>query len=238
MKRLAWILALIGLMTAAPAAYADEGSRQDASLLFTETHPGTATGLELAIDYVNPADPAAKPPAVRRVVTELAPGARFDTGVPALCAASDAELMALGASACPAESVVGGGAVTLDTGLPGPARFITSDVTLLNNTDELIFLFTDRQSGGRLVTRSQVGERTVDSAVPFLPGTPPDGAAVDTVDLTIFAISSESGNYVTTPPKCPRRGFWVNSVHFTYDDGVTQTVTTQSPCHRAKRKKK
>ncbi|HYU61970.1 MAG TPA: hypothetical protein VEK39_14520 [Solirubrobacterales bacterium] len=229
--RVGAILALIGLMTAAPAAYAADGSRQDATLTFTETKPGTSTGLELHIDYVNPNDPNAKPPAVRTVVTELAAGARFNTAVPELCTASDAELMALGAAGCPAGSVAGEGAVTLDTGLPGPARFIASDATLLNNTDELIFLFTDRQSGERLVTRSQVGERTVVSEVPFLPGTPPDGAALDTVELTGFAISSESGNYLTTPQECPADDrYWINRVHFTYFDSVTQVVETRSPC--------
>jgi hypothetical protein len=223
-------------LAAAPAAAsAQDGSRQDATLTFTETKPGVSTGLELRIDYVNPADPEGKPPAVRTVVTELAPGARYDTGAPELCTASDAELMGLGTTACPPGSVVGEGAITLDTGVPGPDRFIASDTTFLNNADELIFLNTERQSGGRVVVRSAVGDRTVTSQAPFLPGTPPDGAAIDTVELSEFAISSQSAagarNYITTPPECPGSGHWTNQVHFTYYDGVTQTVETQSPCN-------
>ena len=190
--------------------------------------------MGLSIDYVNPADPSAKPPAVRRVVTELATGASYDTGAPELCTASDPELMAVGASACPEGSVVGEGVITVDTGFPGPNRIITSDTTFLNNTDELIFLNTERQSRGRVVVRSEVGERTVTSESPPLPGTPPDGGAIDTVQIEEFQISREVDgvvrNYITTPESCPPRGFWVNSVHFTYFDGVTQVVETRSPC--------
>jgi Ca2+-binding RTX toxin-like protein len=124
--------------------------------------------------------------------------------------------------------------ITIDTGFPGPNRIVTSDTTFLNNTDELIFLNTERQSGGRVVTRSEVGERTVTSEAPPLPGTPPDGGAIDTVHIEDFQISREVGgqvrNYITTPESCPPRGFWVNSIQFTYFDGVSQTVETRSPC--------
>jgi RTX calcium-binding nonapeptide repeat (4 copies) len=222
----------------APAASAQGGSRQDATLTFTDNRPGEPTGLVLSIDYVNPDDTSAKPPAVRRVVTELAAGARYDTGAPELCTASDPELMAAGASACPEGSVVGQGVITIDTGFPGPNRIVTSDTTFLNNTDELIFLNTERQSGGRVVVRSEVGERTVTSESPPLPGTPPDGGAIDTVFVEDFAISRAvagvARNYITTPERCPPRGFWVNAVHFTYFDGVSQTVETRSPCDPGK----
>jgi len=235
-----FVLGVVGLLLIPTAANAQDGSRQDASLLFTESRPGVATGVELLIDYVNPADPAAKPPAVRRVVVELAHGARYDTSVPELCPATDAELMALGTAACPAGSIVGEGVITLDTGIPGPGRFIASDTTFFNDTDELIFLNKERQSDGHIVVRGQVGERTITSEAPFLPGAPPDGTAIDTVQITDHAISNGSGNYITTPPRCPRSRRWINRVTFTYDDGVTQSVTTASPCvkpKRAKRKK-
>jgi hypothetical protein len=227
----ALILVVAGCLAAAAAtASAQQGSRQNATLTFTETKPGTVTGLELRIDYINPADPAAKPPAVRRVVTELEPGGRYDTSIPGLCPASDPELMATGASACPAGSVVGEAVITIDTGIPGPGRLIVSDTTLLNDTGELIFLNTDRESGGRVVTRSAVGERTITTEAPMLPGSPPDGGAIDTVALALHPIASPAGNYITTPPECPDRGHWVNSVAFTYYDGVTQVVETKSPC--------
>jgi hypothetical protein len=210
------------------------GSRQNAELTFTERKPDTTTGLNLAIDYRNPADPEGKPPAVRRVVTTLARGARYDTSAPDLCTASDAELMALGAGACPEGSVVGEGVITVDSGIPGPARFIVADTIFLNNTDELIFLSTVRGSEARVVTRSEVTQRSVISEAPFLPGTPPDGGAIDTVRIEDFPIARERDgvqrSYIATPPTCPDRGWWTNRAQFTYHDGVTQVVNSRSPC--------
>jgi RTX calcium-binding nonapeptide repeat (4 copies) len=226
-----------GALTA-PAAAAQGGSRQDATLTFTTPNPGALSGQALTIDYVNPADPQAKPPAVRRVVTELAPGASYDTGVPDLCTAPDPELIALGPAACPPGSVVGGGVVTTDSGVPGPGRFVTTDTTFLNNSDELILVNTERGSGAHVVTRAQVGDRTRVTELPPLPGTPPDGGAIDTVEFTDFPVSREVGgvvrNFITTPQDCPEETrFWVNRIHFTYFDGVTQVVETRSACDPA-----
>ena len=75
----------------------------------------------LRLRLPQPVDPEAKPPAVRRVVTVLPRGARYDTSVPGACTATDAELIAQGGAACPPESAIGGGVVTVDTGVAGPA---------------------------------------------------------------------------------------------------------------------
>jgi hypothetical protein len=233
-----WVVLAVLACSAATAPIASaqgDGSRQDAALTFTTPNPGVVSGQVLTIDYKNPADPAAKPPAVRRVVTELAPGARYDTGAAELCTASDPELTALGASACPAGSVVGGGVVTTDSGVPGPERFVTTDTVFFNDTNELILLNTVRGSEARVVTRVQVGDRTRVTELPPLPGTPPDGGAIDTVEFTDFPLSREVDGvvrpFITTPENCPEEDrYWVNRVTFTYFDSVTQVVETRSPC--------
>ncbi|WP_109506924.1 hypothetical protein [Nocardioides speluncae] len=222
--------------TATTAASNQAGSYQAASLRFTTTKPGRPTGLAFRVDYVNPGDPSAKPPAVREVFEVLAEGARFDTRAPARCTASDAELMLQGAAACPAGSRVGTGYLRLDTGLPAPARYIEADITFLNNIGELIFVNTDRLTGARVVVRAAVTARTALSRAPFLPGTPPDGAAVD-VARGFFPtkVTWRGGvrrSYVTTPGTCPRSRVWVNLVRFTYDDGTVQTVRTRNACER------
>jgi hypothetical protein len=241
MKRLACASMLVGLafgLVPATAA-AQSGSRQSAELRFVEQRPGVPSALTLSIDYVNPDDPSAKPPAVQTVVEELAPGARIDTSVPELCTASDAELMLLGASACPPGSRVGSGTIRIDTGFPEPGRFIDADVTFLNNTDELIFVSTERRSGVRVVSRSEVQDRRIVNSAPPLPGTPPDGGAIDVVKAKLDAVSREIDGvrrgYVTTPGECPPGRAWTNSITFTYADGVSQTVETQSRCSRSRR---
>lgn len=220
------------LLGAGGAVEAGAGSsfRQKAEMSFTTERPDRSSGLELSIDYRDPSDRDAKPPAVRQVVEKLARGARFDTGVPGLCTASDGELMAEGASACPGDSRVGTGVITFDTGFPGPARFLVVDVVFLNDTDQLIFLSTPRGVGARVVSRSSVGKRTISGSVPTLPGTPPDGAAIDTVEAELEPLERRGRSYIRTPRECPDGGRWVNTIRFTYADGVSQRVRTANRC--------
>jgi hypothetical protein len=221
---------------AADAAAAQSGARQSAEIRFVEQRPGVPTALTLSVDYVNPDDPGAKPPAVRTVVETLAPNAHFDTSVPERCAASDAQLMAQGESACPAGSKVGMGYIRIDTGFPGPNRFIEVDVVFLNNANQLIFLNTDRATGAHVVARAAIEGGRITANAPLLPGTPPDGAALDVVRSRLDSISrvvgGEARGYITTPAECPPSRTWVSSLSFTYADGVTQGVESPSPCIR------
>jgi hypothetical protein len=229
-------LAAVALASIPAVAGAQSESRQSATSLFTESRPGESTGVRLAIDYVNPSNPEAKPPAVQKVVTRLQPGATMDTSAPARCEASDAALIANGASACPAASRVGGGEVDVDTGLPGPGRILQNDLILLNNKDELILLLERKtEPRTRSVVRGKVEGTAVTSEVPPIPGGPPDGfAAVKRVRLSLDRLTTGPGassrNYVTTPRQCPASGYWTNSATFTYRDGVSQTVANRSPC--------
>jgi hypothetical protein len=217
-------------MAPAQVATARESDRQRASMKFTTEAPGQPTGLRVKIDYFDPDDEDAKPPAVSVVLEKLARGARIDTSVPARCGASDAELIAEGEDACPSRSRVGDGEITIDTGFPEPGRFLAVDVTFLNNDSELIFLSTERQSGARVVSRAPIEGRTFTSTAPPLPGTPPDGGAIDTVDVKLDRISDGGGAYLRTPRRCPDSGRWVNKLRFTYRDGETRSERSGSPC--------
>lgn len=229
--KLTWLLGGFGAFAAGvaslPAHAGAGGDRQVASAEFTRMAPGVSTGLEIEIDYMNPADPAGKPPAVREIRLRLARPSAIDTSALPTCEADNAELQASGAAACP-ESRLGGGAVVIDTGFPEPLRFLTNDLTLLNSTGEVIFLFEEQGSGVRLASRAAIEGDTITSTAPLLPGTPPDGAAVDTVSET-FEQAAAAG-YLTTPGRCPPRGFWRNRLRFTYDDGTVQRVLSPSPC--------
>jgi len=218
------------LLSAAPAAAG--GDRQVATAEFSRMAPGVSTGLEIEIDYMNPGDAEGKPPAVREIVLKLARPSRIDTGALPACEADNATLQASGAAACP-DSQLGGGEVVLDTGFPEPLRFLTNDLTLLNATGEVIFLFQEQTSGARLASRAIIDGDTITSTAPLLPGTPPDGAAVDTVSET-FEHAATTG-YLITPGRCPGRGYWRNRLRFTYDDGTVQRVLTPSPCRRRPR---
>jgi hypothetical protein len=227
-------MALAGAAAVPALALAGSDARQEARYTLTEKLAGQETGERFKFDYVNPDDPDAKPPAVEKVVTKLPRRGHFDTSVPASCEASDAELMALGADACPEDSLIGGGVVTVDTGLPEPGRIVTADVVFANNAEdadgEFIYINTVRDGSlARTVIRADVKRRKTVTLAGTLPGTPPDGGSIDTVAFEIDSISKGQNNYITTPPRCPR-GHWVTRVRFFYPDDVSQVERTRTPC--------
>ncbi len=227
------MLTAVVVGTATPAS-AQSQSRQDAVAQFTEQRPASSTGLHIGIVYRNPNDPSAKPFAVQKIVTTLPAGSTIDTSVPAQCMLTDAELMASGAGNCPGASIVGSGKVSLSSKNADPD--VNTDVTLINNANELIFLVeTATTPRARMLIRAPIRGNTITNEVPKLPGGPPDGAtAIRTVDLSIGAVSRRDGaqvrNYITTPPACPSSGRVVGSVAFTYFDGIAQTVPSASAC--------
>jgi len=212
----------------AHASAVSEPPRQTYSERFTSDLPGTSTGRLYAIDFFNPNDPDAKPHAFSHLHVELAPGSRFDTDALPQCTASDAELMAAGADACPEGSFVAEDETVIDSGVPGPGRFVTTDIAFFNNKEELVLISTTRDTGARVVLRAQVGRNTIDLDVPMLPGTPPDGGAAKSQR----GVWEARPGFLTTPPTCPASGFWVNRLTWTYRDGTEQTQASRTPCRQ------
>jgi hypothetical protein len=230
------IAGTLGVVLVAGSALAlAGGSWQEARYKLGSHRFHHGTSEHFVFDYRNPEDPGAKPPAVRRVVTILPRGARYDTSVPGSCTASDAELMAQGAGACPKRSAIGGGVVTVDTGAPGPGRIVTADVEFFNNANEFIYVNTVRGAGARTIIRAEVTDRLTITPAGMLPGTPPEGGSIDTVDVTVEGVENERGNYITTPPRCPKDRSWTARVRFEYDGGVAQTMPTENRCRKPRR---
>jgi hypothetical protein len=240
-RTIALALALAAL--AAGMAAAVDDAYQTSEYTLDQKRPHRPTGEHFKFDYVNPDDPDAKPPAVTRVVTILPRGARYDPSVPGSCAAGDEELTLQGAAACPPDSRIGGGVITVDTGVPGPGRIVTADTEFFNNAEdpdgEFIYLNTVRGTGARTVIRADVTKRRTVTEAGMLPGTPPDGGAVDTVDVVVERvkrrINGKRRGYITTPRRCPRSRAWTAKVRFTYGEDYSQTVPTANPCVRRRR---
>jgi hypothetical protein len=235
---IALALALLALPAAVVVAVDD--ANQTSEYTLDQKRPDRPTGEHFKFDYVHPEDPEAKPPVVKRVVTILPRGSKYDPSVPGSCTASDAELTAQGAAACPPESQIGGGVITVDTGAPGPGRIVTADTEFFNNAEdpdgEFVYLNTVRGTGARTVIRADVTKRSTVTEAGMLPGTPPDGGAVDTVDVVVDrvkrTIDGERRAYITTPQRCPRSRTWKAKVRFTYGEDESQTVATSNPCKR------
>jgi hypothetical protein len=237
------LVIVAALAVFAGVALAAEGAYQTSEYTLSQQRTDRPTGEHFKFDYANPDDPDAKPPAVKKVVTILPKGARYDASVPGSCTAGDEELMVQGAAACPEDSRVGGGVITVDTGLPGPARIVTADTEFFNNAEdpegEFIYLNTIRGTDVRTVVRADVTERRTITVAPMLPGTPPDGGAIDTVDVEVLKIArtidGERRAYITTPPRCSKTQTWFARVRFSYDGDYSQTVATPNTCERRKR---
>ena len=228
------------LALAAGVWAAEDASYQTSDYTLDQTRPRRPTAEHFKFDYVNPDDAEGKPPAVKKVVTVLPRGGRYDPSVPGSCTATDEELMVQGAAACPADSAIGGGVITVDTGVPGPGRIVTADTEFFNNAEdpegEFIYLNTVRDTGARTVIRADVTRRRTITNAGMLPGTPPDGGAIDTVDVEVTkvvrVVDGKRRGYITTPDTCPRRGTWFARVRFTYGEDDTQVVATENPCKR------
>jgi len=237
--RAALLTALV-LAASAAVAIAVDAPYQTSSYTLDQKRENRPTAEHFQFDYVNPDDPEAKPPAVKKVVTILPKGARYDATVPGSCTASDAELMLQGAAACPEDSRIGGGVITVDTGMPGPGRIVTADTEFFNNAEdpegEFIYLNTVRDTSARTVLRADVTRRRTITSAPMLPGTPPDGGAIDTVDVEVLRVvrrvDGQRRAYITTPPTCPRKRTWNAKVRFEYGDDYSQIVATPNPCKR------
>jgi hypothetical protein len=248
------VLAIALLALAAPgvAAAASGGDaitlrdatplRQTASLTFSSTRPGTATGSTTAINWLSadPANPDGKPAAIETVIFRYPDGTTINTSAIAQCTASDAELTLRGADACnppdtptgtPPPSLLGSGELVSDTGSPDPTtRHATNTLTAFNNAGEVVFLAETASPQTRVVSRATVDRNTVTAHYPTLPGAPgPEPyLAYNSLRLT-GGPAVGPGAYMTTPPSCPA-SVWTGSIIFIYRDGVVQEVPTSTPC--------
>jgi hypothetical protein len=192
--------------------------------------------MRLHIVFKKPGDPTAKPSPQRSVVLTLPERSRVSGAAVAACTASDAELQSLGPSACPDDSRIGTGTVTLTTG-GGPAfdPFI-DDVVIFNAGKEWAELFTKQGTGIRTAVgrRKITNPNTLSEAAPPTPGGPPDfETAVNDLKFRLDARTGPKGPLITTPPTCPATGHWTSTLTFTTADGGKYTVSSATPCHPA-----
>jgi len=221
LRRQVTLAATIALLAAPAGAAGDE--RADFTVGFAAHGPGAPTAMTLHIRYKAPGDPDAKPSPVRHVVIELPEGTQFLGG--ATCEATDDEFQQRGRDACPADSKVGTGAITVMTGVPPMDPFPT-DATLFRGPAQLIELIS-RQGGNETlaVERLMIEGTRLSADVAQVPGGPPDGeTAARDVDWSV------PPGYLVTPPACPASGAWTSRGEFAFKDGAQASATSTTPC--------
>lgn len=228
------LVSLVAPMVAAQPAAAD-GDRQTVRASLTTNLPDTPSGNRLDVEWHDPDDPNAKPPAIDTVVIDLPPGSRRDFSAVPQCKSSDVELMLRGTAACPADSVVSTGHTLVDTGSAGGfPRFLNVNTVMFNNEAEMIGLGETVEMPFRTVVRTKMEGERATLPMPDNPGAPPDGRS-SFKRLTFVAppIVRDGRALARTPPTCPASGLWTTHYTFIYHDGVRQTETTQWPCTSA-----
>lgn len=234
--RLATLIACCVALAAPAPASADSIPAGDFNFPFTSTQPGSPTGIVLYVLYKDPKDPNAKPSAVDRILFTAPEGTVFDgTAVPA-CKATDSELQQRSKAACPPESVVGEGFITVMAGIPGESsKGYPLDATVFNTGDALIELFTEQGTGAytaheRLPFRSKnsfEGPNIADT-----PGLGSDGrSAAREVSIVFPLTRGPSGkSFITTPPDCPASRRWTAYFDWRNADGNSYTNKSEMPC--------
>jgi hypothetical protein len=236
---------LLGLLWLLPAAAASaqpgSGPRETVDQTYTTTAPNTATGAGFTGTYHAPGDPSGNPPYMRRMVFYPPAGTRYDTSVPDRCTATDVQLEAQGAAACPTGSKIGSGHTNgiIFEPVANAFTFTTYDNSLdiLNNANEQIMVISSGGLGYTVVRGQMQPDGSVEFAAPTCFPVPPAGVpcARDHVlqlgSQTSMPSYTRNGRaYWTTPPTCPKPHYWRTHVKFWWADGSIDDVETDQPC--------
>lgn len=204
---------------------------------YTTKQPNAPTGFSFTAVYHAANDPDGDPPYMRKMVFYPPAGMRYDTSVPERCTASDLQLQLEGPSACPEGSRLGGGSAR--------GKFMGSETMLeihrFNNAGEQVLVVRSpviaSVSRGRFMPDGSV-EFASPTCYPALVTCPVDNALQIGSSVSAPPYTRDGRSYATTPPKCPKVGYWQSPIRLWWADGAEDTVVTKQPCTRPAAKKK
>jgi hypothetical protein len=223
-------LVLLALVLAGPAR---AGDRAEFEFRFDKQRPGAVTGGDLRIVYKAPGDPEGKPPAIRHVLIAFPRRTQVNPGG-GLCEASNEELHAMGRDACPPESLIGDGRITVMSGFGQPFDPYPTDVWLYRTPEGMLELLQQPGTNTTLaVERGRMEGRRLEFNPPYVPGGPPDFAiGVRTVEWRLYGARQIELPWLSTPTRCrPARG-WVTRGEFRFQDGGSAVERSVMPCRR------
>jgi hypothetical protein len=232
MKRiLGGSVAVAATLAVAATVQGGETDRAAYDFKLSAKTPSTPSGLSVHVVLKHPDDPEAKPPALDGAELGLPPGMKIDDSAVPRCEATDDDFQMQGRDACPADTQVGEGAVTVMTGVP-PADPQTLDIVAFNGEGEVVevvfFPDTNAVAG---IDRVTIEDDRLVAHPPSPPGGPPDGrTAIRELKLEVPRRLGPNGDpYVTTPPDCAN-GAWLSRGHFEFADGGQTVVPSESSC--------
>jgi hypothetical protein len=233
-KTLGCVAAVAVMLAVAATVQGGETDRAAYDFKLSAMRPSAPSGMSVHVLFKDPEDPEAKPPALDGAVLGLPRGMRIDDGAVPRCDATDDDFQMQGRDACPADTQIGSGAVTVMLGIP-PADPSTLDIVAFNGDGEIVevvfFPDTNVVAG---IDRVTIEEDRLVAHPPSPPGGPPDGrTAIRELELNVpRRIGPEGNAYVTTPARCPKRRRWRSRGEFEFADGGATVVRDRTRCRR------
>ena len=198
---------------------------------YTSKVPGTSSGLTGLATWTDPGEQFGKPAALKKIVFAFNPGTKFDTSALPACKATDQQVRALGVHACPANTVAGRGDTT---GIATGGFPLTTVVSFFNAKEQIIVVV---ELNGKKLTffRDDAKGATITANLVI-----PAGISLTKLHVVFPAHSSRKRHgkkkagkkraYLTTPTICPPSGVWTTNATFSYDNGFTHTLSSDTPC--------
>lgn len=224
-----FVAGAVALAVGAGTVQGGETDRATYDFTLGTKRPESPSALSIHVQFRQPEDPDAKPPALDSAVLGLPRGMVIDDEAVPRCDATDDDFQLQGRNACPPETEVGQGAVTVMMGLPADPQ--TLDIVAFNGDGELVevVFFPGGVMAG--IDRVAIEDGRLVPHPPAPPGGPPDGrTAIRELKIEIPRRIGPTGDpYVTTPTRC-RRGAWTSRAQFGFADGGETFVASQTPC--------
>lgn len=245
-KALSCILATALTAAAGATAVAQDGGeikKPNFEAQYSSKRPNTATGIRLDTSSNTDPETARRNP-LRQFIVSLPAGSKSNYRAADVCTATDEQIQADPAGACPSGSKIGTGEG--EVSVAGVANPLILDVQAFNAKAGPIFALTapaaqnrtsvirSRLKGTKLTAKLE--PNCVDPAATSCPG---QEILLTRFEIDIESISKRSGRrriaWLTTPPQCPRGGEFKFKGTFVYDDGTKQSVNSTSDCVRRRR---
>jgi hypothetical protein len=197
------------------------------ALTFSSATTRSPTGLDLNASWTDPGGVNRVPKQVTKMRFVGHPGTKFDTSALPRCRASDEDIANRWLRACPRSTRVG---TVKGEGLIVTGNPFNTVATLFNARRKIIVVVT-LVDDGRLITyfRDDVRDGTVDVNLKI-----PGGVALTKFDAHIprhfRRYKGKRKAYLRTPSTCPPAGVWTTKAIFTYRDGSTQQLDSNTPC--------
>jgi hypothetical protein len=233
MRKLALCSFLV--VAAASTAAVAFGSSEATTFSFKQSahKPSAPTGIAFNLEFGDPAAANGLPAGLKDFKITMPKGAKFDPAGAAQCKATNAELMAQGAAACPAASRIGKGQATATNGtaVVDVAGFIFNEKASGKNAFLFLFLIN-----GAYAAAFDAPVKGSSLSATGLTGAVPGGLLVTKFSGTIDKHSKGRGKkkhvLITAPSACPKSKKWINKATFTFLDGTKDTATSTSACKR------